>query len=122
ERLVDRVRPADGARGERIRLYALMLRSYFEAYLLAAKGLLNLPAEGVQRKDWFKRTLAMGQRLYLAGELENRESLAKPKLETALSALRDHGLVTLSAKGALEPPESPAALESFIEQLKRYLR
>jgi glycerol-3-phosphate O-acyltransferase len=122
ERLVDRVRPADGARGERIRLYALMLRSYFEAYLLAAKGLLNIPPEGVQRKDWFKRTLAMGQRLYLAGELENRESLAKPKLETALSALRDHGLVTLSAKGALEPPESPAALESFIEQLKRYLR
>jgi glycerol-3-phosphate O-acyltransferase len=122
ERLVDRVRPADGARGERIRLYALMLRSYFEAYLLAAKSFLNLPEGGVQRKDWFKRTLAMGQRLYLAGELENRESLAQPKLETALSALRDHGLVKLSAKGALEPPESPLALESFIEQLKRYLR
>jgi glycerol-3-phosphate O-acyltransferase len=122
ERLVDRVRPADGARGERIRIYALMLRSYFEAYLLAAKGLLNLPADGVARKDWFKRTLAMGQRLYLAGELENRESLAKPKLETALSALRDHGLVNLSAKGQLEPLESPVPLESFVEQLKRYLK
>ena len=47
ERLVDRVRPADGARGERIRIYAMMVRTYFEAYFLAAKGLVGLPAEGV---------------------------------------------------------------------------
>jgi glycerol-3-phosphate O-acyltransferase len=123
ERLVDRVRPADGARGERIRIYAQMLRTYFEAYFLAAKGLLGLPAEGVARKDWLKRTMTMGQRLYLAGELENRESLAKPKLETALSALRDHGLVKLSMKGNLEPAaDASHQLESFIEQLRRYLR
>jgi glycerol-3-phosphate O-acyltransferase len=123
ERLVDRVRPADGVRGERIRIYAMMVRTYFEAYFLAAKGLIGLPAEGSPRKDWHKRTMAMGQRLYLAGELENRESLAKTKLETALSALRDHGLVKLSMKGNLEPaPEAAHQLEGFIEQLRRYLK
>jgi DNA-binding transcriptional ArsR family regulator len=61
--------------------------------------------------------------LYLAGELENRESLAKPKLETALSALRDHGLVKLTMKGNLEPsPDASHQLEGFVEQLRRYLR
>ena len=59
---------------------------------------------------------------HLAGELENRESLAKPKLETALSALRDHGLVKLSAKGALEPPESPAALELWFRSKRPVAR
>jgi glycerol-3-phosphate O-acyltransferase len=122
ERLVDRVRPADGARGERIRIYAMMVRTYFEAYFLAAKGLIGLSSEGMQRKDWLKRTMTVGQRLYLAGELEHRESLAKTKLETALSALRDHDLVKLTIKGNLEPAPEAAQLESFIEQLRRYLK
>jgi len=123
ERLVDRVRPADGVRGERIRIYAMMVRTYFEAYFLAAKGLVGLPSEGVPRKEWIKRTMAMGQRLYLAGELENRESLAEPKLDTALSALRDHGLVRLSPKGNLAPtPDAALQLDTFIEQLRRYLK
>lgn len=122
ERLVDRVRPADGSRGERIRIYAMMVRTYFEAYFLAAKGLLDLPSEGLGRKEWLKRTMTMGQRLYLAGELEHRESLAKPKLETALSALRDHGLVKLSLKGNLEPAPEAAQLDGFLEQLRRYLK
>jgi hypothetical protein len=34
--------------------------------------------------------------MYLAGEIERRESLSKLKLETALKALQDYKLVQLS--------------------------
>jgi glycerol-3-phosphate O-acyltransferase len=123
ERFVDRIRPADGAAGDHVQIYAVMIRSYFESYLLAAKGLIGLPSEGLSKKDWLKRTLSMGQRLYLAGDLQDRESIAKPKLETALLALKDHGLVKLSAKGALEPGElSTQDMEQFVAQLQRYLK
>jgi glycerol-3-phosphate O-acyltransferase len=122
ERFVDRVRPADGAEGLRVRMYAVMLRSYFESYLVAARGLSDLPSEGRDRKEWLKRTLALGQRLYLAGEIEDRESISKPKLETALTALRDHGLLKLNAKGFVESAaDGRENLEDFIAQLRRYL-
>jgi glycerol-3-phosphate O-acyltransferase len=122
ERFVDRVRVADGKVGARLEIYAVMIRTYFEAYLVAARGALDLPAEGIARKDWLKRTLALGQRLYLAGEIEERESIAKPKLENAILVLRDHGLLTISAKGNLEPErEGAKQIEPFIEQLKKYL-
>ncbi len=122
ERFADRVRPADGKERQHVAIYAVMVRTYFEAYLLAARGLLDLPSEGRDKKDWLKRTLALGQRLYLAGEIEDRESISKPKLETALTALKDHGLIKLNARGYVEPaPESQGALEDFIAQLKLYL-
>jgi glycerol-3-phosphate O-acyltransferase len=122
ERFVDRVRPTDDL-GHRVSIYATMVRSYFEAYLLAGRAVQDLPAEGMARKDWMKRSLALGQRLYLAGELEDRESISKHKLETAFQALRDHGLVRVGAKGNVEPaPNSAEPIAVWLEQLRAYLR
>ncbi len=100
ERLADHVRPAEGGRGRVIGTYAAMLRSYFEAYLLAARALrpvLDDADAAPKRKEWLKQALSLGQRMYLAGELELRESLSKPKLENALRAFKDHGLVSFGA-------------------------
>jgi glycerol-3-phosphate O-acyltransferase len=121
ERLVDRIKPGEGANAERLATYAVMIQPYFEAYLLAAKGMLDVPSEGRERRDWIKRTLALGQRLYLAGELEDREAISKPKLENALTALKDHGLLKLSAKGHVEVGDEANAVGDFIDQLKKYL-
>jgi glycerol-3-phosphate O-acyltransferase len=122
ERFVDRVRVADGKVGARLEIYAVMVRPYFEAYLVAAKGAMDIPSEGLPRKDWLKRTLALGQRLYLAGEIEERESISQPKFENAITALKDHGLLRVSAKGNIEPePDVGENLESFVESLKKYL-
>jgi glycerol-3-phosphate O-acyltransferase len=121
ERFVDRVRPAEGRPGQRVRIYATMIRSYFEAYWLAAKTLSELPAAGLSRKDWLKRALAIGQRLYLAGEIQDRESISKPKLENALLALKDHGILKLSEKGQVETDATPAQREAFLDQLRKYL-
>jgi glycerol-3-phosphate O-acyltransferase len=122
ELLVDRVRPTDDL-GHRVSIYAVMIRSYFEAYLLAGRAVQELPSEGLSRKEWMKRGLALGQRLYLSGEIEDREAISKHKLETAFQALRDHGLVMVGGKGVVEPvPNAAASIDAWLEQLRAYLK
>jgi glycerol-3-phosphate O-acyltransferase len=122
ERFVDRVRPTDDL-GHRITTYATMVRTYFEAYLLAGRAVQDLPPEGMAKNAWMKLALAVGQRLYLSGEIEDRESISKHKLENAFQALRDHGLVRIGAKGAIEQvPDSTESAAAWLEQLRAYLR
>ena len=86
-----------------------MLRSYFEGYLLAVRALQQVGADGVERKAWMKRALTIGQRMYLAGELERREAVSKPKMESALKALKDLGVVGFGAGETLTPPRGEAS-------------
>jgi glycerol-3-phosphate O-acyltransferase len=85
----------EGALRHRLERYAVMLQTFFESYLLALRGAEIVLDGPIPKKDWYKRTLALGQQMYLAGEIERRESLSKLKLETALKALEDYRLVQL---------------------------
>lgn len=110
--------------GSLVPVYARMLRTYFEAYRLAGLALDQLEeGSATKRKDWIKHALARGQKLFLAGEIELRESLCTPKLENAISAFHDEGLVradqsALSAGAALDDDE---ALGAFVRRLEKYL-
>ncbi|MGB5349950.1 MAG: 1-acyl-sn-glycerol-3-phosphate acyltransferase [Polyangiales bacterium] len=86
----------EGAMRHRLERYAVMLQTFFESYLLALRGAEIVLDGPIPKKDWYKRTLALGQQMYLAGEIERRESLSKLKLETALKALEDYKLVQLN--------------------------
>ncbi len=86
----------DGAMRLRLERYAVMMQTFFESYLLALRGAEIVLDGPIPKKDWYKRTLALGQQMYLAGEIERRESLSKLKLETALKALQDYRLVQLN--------------------------
>lgn len=86
----------EGAMRHRLERYAVMLQTFFESYLLALRGVEIVLDGPIPKKDWYKRTLALGQQMYLAGEIERRESLSKLKLETALKALQDYKLVQLN--------------------------
>jgi glycerol-3-phosphate O-acyltransferase len=86
----------EGALRHRVERYAVMLQTFFESYLLALRGAEIVLDGPIPKKDWYKRTLALGQQMYLAGEIERRESLSKLKLETALKALEDYRLIQLN--------------------------
>ena len=105
--------------------YASLLRSYFEAYLLALRSTGMLLERGeVSRKDWMKQALALGQRMYLAGEIVRRESISKPKLETALKALKDYQLVKTSGED-LQPGRvltDAATLQALEKKLLPFLK
>ncbi|MDB4278774.1 1-acyl-sn-glycerol-3-phosphate acyltransferase [Deltaproteobacteria bacterium] len=114
----------EGAVRHRIERYAMMLQTFFESYLLALRGAEIVLDGPIPKKDWYKRTLALGQQMYLAGEIERRESLSKLKLETALKALQDYRLVRLNGdileRG--EGVESVADLHALEPKLTGFLR
>ena len=90
------IQATEGVKRHRLERYAVMLQTFFESYLLALRGAEIVLDGPIPKKDWYKRTLALGQQMYLAGEIERRESLSKLKLETALKALQDYQLVQLN--------------------------
>jgi glycerol-3-phosphate O-acyltransferase len=92
----DQIQATEGVKRHRLERYAVMLQTFFESYLLALRGAEIVLDGPIPKKDWYKRTLALGQQMYLAGEIERRESLSKLKLETALKALQDYQLVQLN--------------------------
>lgn len=119
----DGITAASGEGGERLHTFAGMLDTYFEAYILAvrAAGSFLDGAEAKEKKEWLKRSLSLGQRMFLAGELELRESVSKPKLETAIKALHARGV--LRSAGALRLAEDcgPEQLQALEERLGAYL-
>jgi glycerol-3-phosphate O-acyltransferase len=115
---------AEGVLRHRLERYAVMLQTFFESYLLALRGAEIVLDGPIPKKDWYKRTLALGQQMYLAGEIERRESLSKLKLETALKALQDYRLVHLNGE-ILErgdEVESVADLHALEPKLTGFLR
>ena len=112
------IRAPDGSRAP---LFARLLATYFEAYRLSIDALDALD-KPFKRKDWVKRTLARGEREFLAGDITLRESLSRPKIDNALSSLHDHGFVkltrsTIEPGAALKDSEARAA---FSRRVRRY--
>ena len=99
--MADHVRPAGDQAHNRLRLYASMIRTFFESYLLALRAAALVIDGPMAKKEWFKKALALGQQMYLAGEIEDRETLSTLKLETALQSLGDYALVEFTKSGAL---------------------
>jgi len=110
-----RLRVAMGDGGRRVRLYAEMLRTYFEAYRWALEEVRGLGTMPTAKKDWSKRALSRGQRAWFAGEIELRESVSRHKLENALTLLIEWRIVA-SEGDTIHPGDA-----SRIEPLERLL-
>lgn len=77
-----------------LRTYAAIIRNFIEGYRVAARGLSTLLRGPLSEKELLKRTLAIGHRMYLAGEIERREAVSKPIVLNALLAFKDEGYVS----------------------------
>jgi glycerol-3-phosphate O-acyltransferase len=106
-----------------MRTYASILRNFIEGYRIAARGLSALLRGALVEKELLKRTIAIGHRMYLAGEIERHEAVSKPILQNALSAFRDEGYVQLrEGKYALIPSfESAEAVRGIEARIAGYL-
>ncbi len=96
----------DRSGSERVRLYADMIRTYFESYRLALRGAELLDHGSMSKREWIKKTLALGQRMYLSGEIELRESLSKHRLNSASRALKDQNVIRGSRSDVFEAAEA----------------
>jgi glycerol-3-phosphate O-acyltransferase len=92
-------------------LYVEMLRNFVEGYRVAARSLSLLVRGPMTAKELGKRALAIGERMFLAGEIERREAVCGPIVENAFEAFVDLEYVNRN-EGKLELPESYASAET----------
>ncbi len=78
---------------------------------MSARGLGALVKGPLAPKDVTKRTLALGERMFLAGELGRREAICRPLVDNALSAFVDMGYLS-RADGKVALPESYASADA----------
>ena len=64
-------------------LYCALLRNFLEGYWVAARVLSDLVRAPLAEKDLLKRGIALGNRAFLAGELERNEAVSKSILANA---------------------------------------
>jgi len=111
-----KVRLATADRGAHVALYAEMVRSYLEAYRVAARGLGTLLRGPAAVKDVTKKAIALGERMFLSQEIVRREAVSRPVIENAYTAFVDQGYLTRSeGKIALAASYSTAEAVKTIE-------
>lgn len=98
---------------ERTEVLADLLASHFESLKLARRGLDLLSEGSITKKEWVKRTLSVGGRMYLGGELRHKEALSKAKLENALPLFHERGLVLVRGNW-LHPVDAPPTEDVLI--------
>jgi glycerol-3-phosphate O-acyltransferase len=87
-----------------LQTYAAIIRNFVEGYRVAARGLSLLLKGPLTEKDLVRRSLIVGDRMYLANEIELREAISKPLVGNALVAFREEGYLQLrDGKYALSP-------------------
>ena len=99
--------------------YVSIVRSFLEGYRVAARGLTLLLKGPMPEKDLLKRTLQLGGRMYLANDLELRESVSKPIVSNALVSFREDGYLHIKdgkheLTETFDSPEAVAAIEGRI--------
>ncbi len=106
-----------------VSLYAEIVRNFVEGYRVAARGLLLLVKGPLALKDAAKRTIATGERMFLAGEIERREAISRPLIENAFSAFVDQGYLA-RLEGKIGLPESyatPSAVRTIESRIAGFL-
>ncbi|MET0391223.1 MAG: 1-acyl-sn-glycerol-3-phosphate acyltransferase [Polyangiales bacterium] len=90
-----------------LQTYASALKNFVEGYRVAARSLTLLLKGPLSDKDLVRRGLALGHRMYLAGDIALPEAVSKPLIQNALVAFREEGYLE-------QLPESKLALaQSF---------
>lgn len=97
---------------EWIRTYASILGPFLEGYRIAARGLVALLRGPMTSKELAKRTIVVGERMFLSGEIHHPEAISRPVLENAHRAFVDQGYL-LQQEGKLTLSASFATAETI---------
>lgn len=113
----------DSLPGERwVRALADLLLPYLLGYWAAARALVLLVRGPLPRREVARKAMAVGERMFLSGEIARRESLARPTMESALRAFEDLGYLRDDAgKLALVPPFETQDTVGLVESKLRAL-
>lgn len=111
--------PAPEAYGRPLlQFLADLIRDFLESYLMTAMEAAALPAAGLDRKDFLKRTLEAGRADVLSGKVSASEALSKTNLENALQFLLDQHLLVEKDKKLLAGGRPASEL---VTQIREFL-
>jgi hypothetical protein len=96
---VEREQAAPGEAGAvALPLLCGLLDSFLDSYLVAARALEAVAQ--ASEKDATKAALARAERMYLQGEIQRREAVAKTSLQNAIRYFRELGVRDVEAARA----------------------
>jgi glycerol-3-phosphate O-acyltransferase len=95
-----------------LQTYASALRNFVEGYRVAARALSLLLKGSMTDKDFLRRALVVGDRMFLAGDIEMREAVSKPLIQNALRVFREEGYLEQQEDGKYTLAESFASAET----------
>lgn len=98
--------------------------NFLEGYRVAARALTVVVDAPLSEREFIKRALSIGQRMYFAGEITRREATSKPIVQNALLAFSVRKILTLqSERISLEPDcRSQSAVDALEDSLRNQLR
>ncbi|MBI4237504.1 MAG: 1-acyl-sn-glycerol-3-phosphate acyltransferase [Deltaproteobacteria bacterium] len=76
-----------------LRLFALLLRNYFEAYKTALLTCHQIPSEGIEERSLTKLMLNYGRHLLLLGSIRCPEAITHSNFSNAIRTLADYGIL-----------------------------
>jgi glycerol-3-phosphate O-acyltransferase len=94
-----------------VTFYAAVVRSFLEAYRVAARSARVLARGPLTAKDLSERALRIGEQMFLGGEIERSEAVSQPTLENAFAAFVEQGYL-VRHEGKLALAESFASEEA----------
>ena len=97
-----------------------MIRAELEAIRLGLRAATKLD-DAAPKKEWIKDTLKLGEAMTLSGELELAETVVKPKIEIALSVLRELKVLALK-DGDVIRGEEHANVRALQSELSSFFR
>jgi glycerol-3-phosphate O-acyltransferase len=103
--------------------YAAILRNFLEGYRVAARSLKLVEERPQAEKDLTRKALAVGQHMFLDGEIQRWEAVSKPIFAGAYSAFADHGYL-LNREGKYHAGaglSGAAAIDELEQRLVSYL-
>ena len=81
---------------QQVELYARLIDNFLEGYRVAARGLTALLKGPLTMKEVVKRAIPIGERMFLAGEIERREAISQPLMENAYASFAEQGYLSKS--------------------------
>jgi glycerol-3-phosphate O-acyltransferase len=99
-----------------LQLHANAVRNFLESYAIAARGLAPLLKGPMERKELVTKSLRLGERMFLEGDIERSEAVSRPMLENAVASFVEQGyLVRRDGKLALADSFASAEALATIE-------
>jgi glycerol-3-phosphate O-acyltransferase len=105
-------------------MLSAIIVNYVEGYRIAARALSAIIDDALSERDFIKRALTIGQRMYFTGEITRREATSKPIILNALLAFAAAKCVVLQSEQVALDDEhrSQVKVDELEERLKGLLR